>query len=115
MANIRPSKAVSVTAVALESFFPPMRQPLSASPQPLGFLPTQRFWDNWHHRWLALPMTLPMMFAFVLVLLAIPGMLQMPLLTAALCMFWGHISYGIVERRIRRLAKSQAMAITGET
>lgn len=105
MTSNRSGTPVTAVAVVRESLFPPVREPLSASSQAWGILPTQRFWQNWEHRWLALPLTLPMMAAFVLVLLAIPGMLQMPAVTAVLCMAWGHLSYGIVERRMRRLAE----------
>lgn len=99
----------SLVAVARETFFPAMREPLSSSSQPWGLLPTTRFWDNWQHRWLALPLTMPMMLLFALALVSIPGMLQWPVLTAVLCVAWGHLTHGIVEHRMRSEAQQRTM------
>jgi len=102
-------RSTTLVSVARETFFPAMREPLTASPQRFGLLPTKRFWDNWQHRMLALPITLPMMLLFALALVSIPGMLQWPVLTAVLCVAWGHVTHGIVEHRMRSELQHRAM------
>jgi len=80
--------------------------PLFETEQRFGILPTAAFWSDYHNRWLAFPLTFPMMMLFVAGLVATGG-LAYPLVSAVLCAAFGQLSYGLVERRLRELVRER--------
>ena len=79
----------------------PVDHPLSRR-QPLGFLPTRRFWNDWERQRLVIPLLLAVSVPESLLVIFLCMWLDVPWLLPLYGLLSAQLFCGLVERRVRR-------------
>jgi hypothetical protein len=85
-------------------------EPLAETRQPLGFLPTRRFWEDPENKRLAyIPMLIALCVSFFTIFLVVDALIILAVWKAVFSFLAmtaaGYLVYGLFERYIRRAAK----------